>query len=132
MALSSVVKRWSACKGNTHRPFNATDSAVKMVIPARIGRKSHRHEVFQFRNSIPKQESCHQDVRGWQIQLLVSDIFTNSLNLEPPALVVVENCSEDTWRVEVRVTIPVDRSVHCNQCDCPHVADDSVVLDGLI
>src|SRR5262249_13065575 len=70
--------------------------------------------------------------RGRQIKLFVPDVITNSLNLEPAALLVIQNCSKDTRRVEVGVAIPVDRAVHADQSNGAHVADDSVVFDRLI
>src|SRR5208337_5133908 len=53
-------------------------------------------------------------------------------DLEEASFVLVENCREDAWRVEVRQAAPVDRTVHAYQRDRMQVADDAVGLDRLI
>ena len=59
-------------------------------------------------------------------------LIADGANLEPASFVVIENCPEDAGRVEVGVTIPVDRTVHAHQRKGAHVAYDSVVFDRLI
>src|SRR5262249_15935244 len=53
-------------------------------------------------------------------------------DLEESSFVFVENRGEDAWRVELRQTAPVDRTVHTHQRDRMEVADDAVGLDRLV
>ena len=48
------------------------------------------------------------------------------------ALLVIKYGSEYAWRIEVRKAEPIDRTVDPDQGYGMHIADDSVVLDGLI
>ena len=51
---------------------------------------------------------------------------------EPPALLIVEDSGEDAGRVKTRETEPVNRAVHAHERGGMHVADDAVVLNGLV
>src|SRR5262245_27544918 len=53
-------------------------------------------------------------------------------DLEKSSFAFVENRGEDAWRVELRQTAPVDRTVHTHQRDRMQVADDAVGLDRLV
>src|SRR4051812_71363 len=108
MALPSVIKGRAASERNAHHASDATDPAIEIVIPGRIGGKAYGHEVFQLRDSIWKRESRDQNVRGRPIKLFVAHLFTDGANLEASSLVVIQNCTKDAGRVEMRVAIPID------------------------
>jgi hypothetical protein len=52
--------------------------------------------------------------------------------LEAASLFVIQNGPKNAGRIEVRVAVPIDRTVHAYQSNSPHVADDSVIFDRLI
>jgi hypothetical protein len=132
MALSPVVERGTAGEQHAHAAFNAANAAAKVAIPGRIGGQSHGHEVFYLDDSVGKQESRHKNICGRPVKLFVSHPVFNGTNLEAAALLIVQNRPEDARRVEMRIGKPIDRAVHAYQSDRAHVADNSVVFDGLI
>src|SRR5215470_19829166 len=132
MAPAPVIEGGAANEPDTHCAFYAAHPAAKMSNPGRIGANSYGNEILQFGDSIGKQEPCHQDVCRRPIELFPPHLIADWANLEAASLAVIQNCSEDAWRVEVGVTTPIDAAIHADQGDCAHVADDSVVLGGLI
>jgi effector-binding domain-containing protein len=103
-----------------------------VVIPWRVRRKANRHEVLQLSNPVRKQEARYQDIRRGPIKLFVPHMIADWGDLKSASIYVVQERSKDTGRIKVRVTIPVDRTIHAHKGDRTHVADDSVVFDGLI
>src|SRR5207247_2253646 len=103
-----------------------------MTILRRVGRQPYWHEVFQLGNSVRQQEARNQDVRGRPIELLVPHTIRVGRNSETATVLVIQDRSENTGRIKVWVAVPVDRAVHAYQGNCPHVTDDSVILDRLI
>jgi hypothetical protein len=51
---------------------------------------------------------------------------------EAPALLVVQDGGEDARGIKVRQAEPVDGAVHPHQRGRAQVADDAVMLDGLV
>src|SRR5260370_945866 len=132
MVVSSVIESRAASKADADRTFDAPDSAIKMVVPGRIGRKAHRHEIHEFGDAVPVQESRDQNVGRRPVKLLVPDAFGERTNLESASLFVVQNRSENAGGVKIRETIPVNGAIYPHQRNGAHVADDSVIFDRLI
>src|SRR5262249_9349461 len=127
--LPPIIEGGPACKTNTYGPSDTPDPAIEMPIPCRIRIYSYRHENFELRDSVRQQKPGNQNGRRRQIKLFVPYFPTCGANLKSAAFGVIKNGSEYAWRVEVGVTIPVDRTVHSHQCNGPHIANDSVVFD---
>jgi len=132
VGLSSIVESGAASDGNLHRSPDAANAAVDMTILTGVGRQPDRQEVFQLGNSVRQQEARNQDVRGRPIELLVPHAIRVGSNSETAAVFVIQDRPENAGRVKVWVAVPVERAVHAYQGNCPHVADDSVILDRLI
>ena len=132
MAPASVIEGGAATEPDAHGAFDAAHPAAKMSNPGRIRANPHGNKIFQFGDAIGKQEPCHQYVGGRPIELFLPHLIADGANLEAASLIVIQNCSKDAWRVEVGVTILIDGAIHANQGDGAHVADDLVILDGLI
>src|SRR5260370_1435978 len=132
MVLSSVIESRAASQADADRTFDAPDPAIKMVVPGRIGRKAHRHEIHEFGDAVPVQESRDQNVGRRPVKLLVPDAFGERTNLESASLFVVQNRSENAGGVKIRETIPVNGAIYPHQRNGAHVADDSVIFDRLI
>ena len=66
------------------------------------------------------------------VELLVAEVVTGRGNAEPSALAVVQQRGKDAGGIEVRQAEPVDGAVHPDQRGRAHVADDAVILDGLV
>jgi hypothetical protein len=84
-------------------------------------------------HTVRRQEARDQYIRIGPVILLGGDIRDiTRADLEMAALLLVEDRREDARRVEVWIAEPVDRSVHPDQRRAVHVADDAVILDGLV
>ena len=64
--------------------------------------------------------------------MLVTNAIRAGENLEPASLLIVQDRSENAGGIKVRVAVPVNGSVHAHESNRAHVADDSVIFDGLI
>ncbi len=96
-------------------------------------RDAHRHIVDDLAHAIRRQETRHQDIRIGPVVLLGGDVRdVTRADLEVAALLLVEDRREDARRVEVWIAEPVDRAVHADDGRAVHVADDAVILDGLV
>src|SRR5215472_12496715 len=97
MAPAPVIEGGAANEPDTHGALDAAHPAAKMSNPGRIGANPHRNEIFQFGDSIGKQEPGHQDVGGRPIELLGAHLVGDGANLETASLVLIQNCPEDAW-----------------------------------
>src|SRR5215472_2387125 len=95
MVLPSVAEGGAASRQDAHSTFDAVDTPTKMPIPGRVSGKPYRHEIFQFSNSIGKQESRHEDVCGGPIELFVPHVIADRANLKATSFVVIQNCPKD-------------------------------------
>src|SRR5258708_17719222 len=59
---SSIVERRFTHHPDVHRAPYAPHSPVQVVLPLRLRRQSHRHEIFQLRDSVLMQKSRHQKI----------------------------------------------------------------------
>jgi hypothetical protein len=112
-------------------PADVTRSVAQLSAPDEMSaliQPSYLHHDSYYCTCNAKASARWRPVR----LLAASSESADGANLEPASFVVIENCPEDAGRVEVRVTIPVDRTVHAHQCNGAHVTYDSVVFDRLI
>src|SRR5262249_14743052 len=68
----------------------------------------------------------------WPVELLVPEVVAGRGDAEAAALEVVQDGGEDAGGVEVWQAEPVDGAVHPYQRGRAQVADDAVMLDGLV
>jgi hypothetical protein len=127
---AGVIKCWIALKVERNSATDDSHPADELV--RRGSRDAYRHVILDFANSVCMQESRDEDIGFRPIELLVAEIIACRSNLESPAFLVVEDGGEYTRRVKSREAKPIDRAVHADQGCCPHVTDDTVVLDRLI
>lgn len=64
--------------------------------------------------------------------MFAADLVGDGCDLEAAAFGVVEQRAENAGGVEVGRAMPIDGTVHADEGDGAHVADDSVVFDGLV
>jgi hypothetical protein len=122
-----------ALHGEGHRTTHDLNAPHQPVAPPLAVTDTHRHVVHDLAHAARRQEARDQDVRIGPVVLLgghVRDIAR--ADLEVAALLLVEDRREDARRVEMWVAEPVDRSVHPDQGRAVHVADNAVVLNGLV
>ena len=91
-----------------------------------------RHVILDLTHAVVVQKARDEDVGVRPVELLVPEIVAGRGNPEAPALLVVQDGGEDARRIEVRQTQPVDGAIHPHQRRRAHVADDAVILDGLV
>lgn len=115
--------------GAAHGAHDPDDLVDQRSLAGGIG--LDRHEVDNFSHAFLAQESRDQDVGFGQVHLPVC-AFVGAGDSEKAALFVIQDRGEDTGRVEVRQTAPVDGSVHADERHRVHVADDAVMFDGLV
>lgn len=53
-------------------------------------------------------------------------------DLKAAAFFVVEQGGKDAWRIKAREAEPIDRALHADERNRPHVADDAVIFNRLI
>src|SRR5262245_55735354 len=78
------------------------------------------------------KEASDKDRGVRPVELLAAEVVAGWGNAEPPAFPVVQQRGKDARRVEVWQTEPVEGAVHPDQRGRAHVADDAIVLNGLV
>ena len=91
-----------------------------------------RHVILDLAHAVVVQEAGDEDVGVRPVELLVPEVVAGRGDAEAAALSVVQDGGEDAGRIEVRQAEPVDGAVHPHQRRRAQVADDAVVLDGLV
>lgn len=95
--------------------------------------RADRHKIHQLANPVIVVETRDEDIGFRPVELFEHHFgFVERRNPVAPADPVVQDRAEQSRRVKMRKTEPVDRSVHRHQCNCVQIADDAVVLDGLV
>src|SRR6516164_3581911 len=90
------------------------------------------HVVLHFADALVMEEPRDQDGGVRPIELLAAEVVTCRGDAEAPARLVVQQSGEDTGGVEVRQAQPVDGTVHPDQRGGAQVADNAVMLYGLV
>ncbi len=108
---------------------NKTDQAVNAVA---VRGRADGHEVDDLAHAVGRQEARDEHVGVGPVELLGRQSVAGRRDAEVAAFLVVEDRGKHAGRVEVGVTEPVDGPVLAHQRDGTHVADDAVVLDGLV
>src|SRR5262245_63079466 len=107
MRLSRIVESGLAFEPEAHGPAHGPHDAYDLVTHLAAARILDRHEVDHFADALGAKEARHQHVAVGQVHLLVLRLVEAG-DLEEASFALVENCGEDTWRVEVRQAAPVD------------------------
>jgi hypothetical protein len=90
------------------------------------------HEILDLAQAVAVKEPRDKDGRVGPVELLVSQLLAGRGDAEAAPLPVVEDGAEDARRIEVRQAEPVDGTVHPHQRRRAQIADDAIVLDGLV
>src|SRR5262249_12952389 len=130
MRIAGIVEGWITVDHETERTTNHAHTADDRVKSVSTSSFPDRHVVRDFTYTVRRKQSRDENVCRRPIELLYLDL-SNGSNLKKTSPLIIENPSEYTGRVEMGKTKPIDRSVHPNQSDGVHVADDPVVLDRL-
>ena len=91
-----------------------------------------RHEVSYLGDAVFREETRNQYVGIREVKLLGSHMIESRLNAEEPALVGIEQGSEDGRRIELRKAKEINRSCHADKCNRSHISDDAVVFNRLV
>src|SRR5262249_10023055 len=126
-----VVESRLAFEPEAHGPAYGPHDANDLVYLLATAHVLDRHEVDHFADPLAAKKAGQQHVAVGQVHLLVLGLV-EARDLEEASFALIENRGEDAWRVEVRKTTPVDRTVHAHQRDRVQVADDAVGLNRLI
>ena len=133
MFVTSVIEGRPALhlkRQRTEYGGHAPDDLMTMAIAGNSA--SGRHKVGQFGCTARGQKTGDKDVGFWPIELLADHIIANGSNLEISALLVIENGCKDARGIEVWHAQPIDGAIDSDKRDRVHVADHSVVLNGLV
>ena len=134
MRLPAIVEGAAADGREADGAANAADSAVELMIErgVGVGGETDGHEIFQFDDAVFVRETCDENVCGGPVKLLAANLVGDGGDLEVAAFGVVEDRAENAWGIEVGRAVPIDGTVHPDEGDGAHVADDSVVFDWLV
>src|SRR6266568_8281281 len=91
-----------------------------------------RHEVGDLGDALREEEPREQDDGVRKVELHLAGVGGLRSEQEAPAPLRIEQRPEDRRRIEAREAQEVDRPVLPHEGDGVHVADDAVVLDGLL
>ena len=91
-----------------------------------------RHVILDLAHAILVQEAGDEDGGVRPVELLAPEVVAGRGDAEAAALAVVQDGGEDAGGIEVRQAEPVDRAIHPHQRGRAQVADDAVILDGLV
>src|SRR5438093_10673437 len=130
MGRSRIVKAWCAEHAKADFTAHCLDAAHQGMGAFDL---LDRHEIRDLRYPLRGEKARQEDVGIRQIELFLAGVVPKPWgNLEPPALVAIEEGRKDSRRVEVWQGTKVDRAIHPNQGHGIEVADDPVVFNGLI
>jgi hypothetical protein len=90
------------------------------------------HKIGNFTDTVGRQKTANENVGVRPIDLFVSDVVSARADLKSPAFVVIENGAENTGRVEGGKAEPIDGAIHADQSRGVQVANQAVVLYGLV
>jgi len=96
------------------------------------GTKPDWHEVHDPAHSIGRMKTGYENVGVGPVILFGFDAIGNWRNPEVSPFVIVENCGKHTGRVKERKAEPINGSIHADQSGGLHIADESVIFNGLI
>lgn len=108
--------------------LDASDQLMKEVRPG----SADRHEVLDLAHAFARQKPRDQDIAVGPIELLGGDLIAHGGDAEAAALLVVEDRGKHARGIEMRKTQPINAAVAPHQRRRAHVADDAVILDGVV
>ena len=130
--LAAVVEGRAANGRESYGAAHATDSTVELMIRRGVGSEADGHEVFDLGDAVFVGEARDENVCRGPVKLLAADFVSDGYDMEPAAFGVVEKRTENAGGIEIGRAMPVDGAVYADEGDGAHVADDSVVFDGLV
>ena len=127
---AGVVEGRTALQMKRHHAAHHPDSADQFI---RHGaRAANRHIILDLTHALLVQETGDEDGGVRPVELLVPEVVAGRGNAEPPALPVVQQRGKDARGIEVWQAEPVDGAVHPDQRGRAHVADNPIILNGLV
>ena len=133
MFVTGIVERRFAFHAERHLPARDVDIADDGMLLDRRHRRPDRHEVGDLGDTLGREKAGDENVGIGPVETLRRDpVGSSGADGKMPALLVVQNAGEDAGGIEVGKTEPINRTIHADEGDRPHVPDDAVVLDGLV
>src|SRR5215204_763478 len=126
---TGVVESWPALDAEVHLSPDDPDVACEPVALART--RHGRHEIQGLSQSLRREKTGQEHVRIRQVELLAAGVLDRAQG-KVPALLVVENGTEDARRVEGGQAHPVYSAIRTDERRRMEVPDDPVVFDGQI
>src|SRR5579884_627241 len=129
---ATVVKAWRALELEAHLAAHRDDPAHQSLAVLAADCLGHRHEILNLAHTIRSQEASYQNIGVREVQLLRSPALIDWSEAVVAAAARVKNRREDTWGVNPRAAVPVDRAISPDQSDAMQIADQTVVGDRKI
>src|SRR5689334_16819163 len=130
MPDTCVVEGGATLQAKRHLAADNLHSADQLV--GRGARARYRHVVFELPHAVGMEKASNKNRGIRPVELLVAEIVAGRGDPEAAPFLVVENRGKNTGRIEAGHAEPVDRAVHSHQRSGAHVADEAIILDGLI
>ena len=100
MRRTRIIEGWPAYHPKGHRPPHDFDAPNQLILPGRFAGQSYRHEIFQFADAVRREKAGDQHIGFRPIELFRPDVLSARADLEPPALLVVQDGGKDARRIE--------------------------------
>src|SRR4029453_6034483 len=132
--VAGVIERGKALQAEAHPSLFGADPSNNLMIVRRSVAQATRldgHEINKLCNPVGGKKTGDQHVGIRQVKLFTA-LRGHCTDPEISALFIIENGGEDARRIEVRQTAPIDGAVDTYQRHGVKVADNAVILNGLI
>jgi hypothetical protein len=134
MRVASVIESWKAFQAKSHPSCYRADAPNDLMIVWRHidqAASLDGHEIDKLSNPVGGKKTGDQHVGIRQVKLFTA-LRGHRTDFEISSLFIIQDGREDAWRIEVRQTAPIDAAVHTYQRHGVKVADNTVILNGLI
>src|SRR5258708_30685354 len=112
MFILCIVECGSTSHIKQKRAAHHRDRTNNMVLVTRTALTLNGHEVGNLSYAINRQEACDEDICLRQIELFTPHPrYIGGRDAKEAAFLRIENCAENTGRVETRYTAPVNRAI---------------------
>ena len=129
MRRSCIVKSRLATHFESNVASNDADAANDFI---RIVRSvCDGHVIGKFGDAFFGKEARYQNVGFWQVELAHTYVGKLRLDVKATTVFVVEEGSKYSGGIEVGVAKKINRAMHSDERNRVHVADDTIIFDGL-
>ena len=132
--VAGVIESRKTFQAKAHVPGYGGDPPNDlMIVWRRIDQAGSLdgHEINKLSNPVGGKKTGDQHVGIGQVKLFTA-LRGQRTDFEISALFIIQDSGEDARRIEVRQTAPIDGAVDTYQRHCVKVADNAVILNGLV